>query len=68
MLGRGGWVFTRKFELDSVAYFLNFLWNFHQAPDVWSPEALLAEPLIDDVIVTVLRLLLVEQCHEDQSP
>ena len=68
MLGRGGWVFTRNFELDSVAYFFNFLWNFHQTPHVWSPETLLAEPLIHDSIVTMLRLLIVEQHHDDQSP
>ena len=67
-LGRGGWVFTRNFELDSVAYFLNFLWNFHQSPDIWSPGTLLAEPLVHDAVVAILRLLLVEQHHEARSP
>jgi meiotically up-regulated gene 157 (Mug157) protein len=33
-LGRGGWVWTRNFELDSVAYFFNFLWNYHQAAGI----------------------------------
>lgn len=67
-LGRGGWVFTRNFELDSVAYFFNFLWNFHQNPDIWAPKALLAESLVHDAVVTMLRLLVVEQHHEDRSP
>jgi hypothetical protein len=45
-LGRGGWVWTRNWELDSVAYFMNFLWNYHQTPAVWRPEALLLEPQV----------------------
>ncbi|WIA23260.1 hypothetical protein OEZ85_000031 [Tetradesmus obliquus] len=36
-LGRGGWVWTRNFELDSVAYFFNFLWNYRQTPSIWNP-------------------------------
>ena len=67
-LGRGGWVFTRNFELDSVAYFFNFLWNFHQSPDIWSGGTLLAEPLVHNAVITMLRLLLVEQYHEEKSP
>ncbi|KAF8070963.1 mug157-like protein [Scenedesmus sp. PABB004] len=67
-LGRGGWVWTRNFELDSVAYFFNFLWNYHQTPGVWAPGALLAEPLVHDAVVALLRLLQVEQHHEARSP
>jgi meiotically up-regulated gene 157 (Mug157) protein len=67
-LGRGGWVWTRNFELDSVAYFFNFLWNYHQSPAVWQPGPLLMEPLVHDAVVTMLRLLEVEQHHEQRSP
>jgi len=67
-LGRGGWVWTRNFELDSVAYFFNFIWNFHQTPTIWQPEQLLFEPLVHDAVVAMLKLLEVEQHHEKQSP
>eukprot|EP00879_Flechtneria_rotunda_P023909 GHRR01025321.1.p1 GENE.GHRR01025321.1~~GHRR01025321.1.p1 ORF type:complete len:482 (+),score=117.16 GHRR01025321.1:312-1757(+) len=67
-LGRGGWVWTRNFELDSVAYFFNFLWNYHQTAAVWSPEQLLAEPIVHDAVVTMLKVLDIEQHHEKRSP
>lgn len=67
-LGRGGWVWTRNFELDSVAYFMNFLWNYHQTPGIWSADRLLKEPVVHDAVVVLLKLLLVEQHHEEQSP
>lgn len=67
-LGRGGWVWTRNFELDSVAYYFNFLWNYHQADGIWSPGVLLQEPLVHDAVTTMLRLLEVEQHHEERSP
>jgi hypothetical protein len=28
VIGRGGWVATRHYELDSGAYYLNMLWNY----------------------------------------
>lgn len=31
-LGRGGWVATRNYELDSGAYFLQLLWNIYATP------------------------------------
>ena len=46
LAGRGGWVWTRNFELDSVAYFFNFLWNYHQTQGLWKPGALLAETTV----------------------
>ncbi|WIA43728.1 hypothetical protein OEZ86_010154 [Tetradesmus obliquus] len=67
-LGRGGWVWTRNFELDSVAYFFNFLWNYHQTPSIWHPAMLLAEPLVHDAVTTLLKLLEIEQRHEQRSP
>lgn len=32
-LGRGGWVATRNYELDSGAYFFNLLWNYYHTVD-----------------------------------
>jgi meiotically up-regulated gene 157 (Mug157) protein len=67
-LGRGGWVWTRNSELDSVAYYFNFLCNYHQTPNIWRPSALLFEPKVHDAVVTLLKLLEIEQHHEQQSP
>jgi meiotically up-regulated gene 157 (Mug157) protein len=43
------------------------MWNFFHTPDVWSPEDLLAEPLLHDAVVSMLRLLVIEQHHEELS-
>lgn len=37
-IGRGGWVATRNYELDSGAYFINMLWNYHTTPDLFASE------------------------------
>lgn len=37
-IGRGGWVATRNYELDSGAYFLNMLWNYCATPGLFAPE------------------------------
>jgi hypothetical protein len=66
--GRGGWVWTRNFELDSVAYFFNFLWNFYATPSIWRPEQLLGEALVHDAVVLMLKVLEIEQHHEEKSP
>lgn len=67
-LGRGGWVWTRNFELDSIAYFFNFLWNYHQTPSIWQPGKLLLEPAVHDAVVLLLKVLMIEQHHEQLSP
>jgi len=67
-LGRGGWVWNRNFELDSVAYFFNFLWNYHQTPSIWQPGQLLMEPAVHDAVVLLLKVLMIEQHHEQLSP
>jgi Metal-independent alpha-mannosidase (GH125) len=67
-LGRGGWVWTRNFELDSLAYFFNLLWNYHATPGLWRPGQLLEETIVHDAVVAALRVLEVEQHHEEQSP
>jgi meiotically up-regulated gene 157 (Mug157) protein len=67
-LGRGGWVWNRNFELDSVAYFFNFLWNYHQTASIWRPDKLLQEPTVHDAVVLLLKVLMIEQHHEQLSP
>jgi meiotically up-regulated gene 157 (Mug157) protein len=67
-LGRGGWVWNRNFELDSVAYFFNFLWNYHQTASIWRPDKLLQETAVHDAVVLLLKVLMIEQHHEQLSP
>lgn len=61
-------MWTRNFELDSLAYFLMYLWNYWTSPGLYRPEALLVEPLVHDAVVTVLKVLEIEQHHEERSP
>ena len=68
ILGRGGWVWTRNFELDSSAYYFNLLYNYYVTPGLWGPEQLLNETLVHDAVVTMLQTLLLEQDHERSSP
>lgn len=68
LLGRGGWVWNRNFELDSVAYYFNFLWNYHQTPSIWKPSELLQETAVHDAVVLLLKVLMIEQHHEQLSP
>jgi meiotically up-regulated gene 157 (Mug157) protein len=68
LLGRGGWVWNRNFELDSVAYYFNFLWNYHQTPSIWKPSELLQEAAVHDAVVLLLKVLMIEQHHEQLSP
>ncbi len=37
-IGRGGWVATRNYELDSGAYFINMLWNYYTTPGLFAAE------------------------------
>lgn len=37
-IGRGGWVATRNYELDSGAYFINMLWNYYTTPGLFAPD------------------------------
>lgn len=67
-LGRGGWVWNRNFELDSIAYFMNLLWNWFASDNIYAPEQLLQEPIIHDAVVLYLRVLQIEQHHTESSP
>lgn len=37
-IGRGGWVASRNYELDSGAYFINMLWNYYTTPGLFAAE------------------------------
>ena len=63
LLGRGGWVGVRNYELDSGAYFLNLLWNYAKTPGIYRPEVLLSEPIIYDAVELMVRTWIVEQRH-----
>ncbi len=68
LLGRGGWVATRNFELDSGAYFLNLLWNYYATPGIFRPETLIADPLVFDAVRLMIDTWTVETDHETASP
>jgi meiotically up-regulated gene 157 (Mug157) protein len=68
VIGRGGFVATRNYELDSGAYFLCHLYDYYMADDIYRPEALLVEPMIFEAVLLILETWIVEQHHEEQSP
>ncbi|KAG7364753.1 metal-independent alpha-mannosidase [Nitzschia inconspicua] len=68
VIGRGGFVATRNYELDSGAYFLSHLYDYYMAKDIYRPEALLAEPMIFEAVLLMVETWIVEQNHEEKSP
>ena len=68
VIGRGGFVSTKNYELDSGAYFLTQLYDYYVAEGLYRPQLLLAEPLIFDAVVLMVDTWIVEQHHEEQSP
>lgn len=68
VIGRGGWVATRNYELDSGAYFLSQIYDYYVADSLYKPEALLAEPLIFDSVMLMVNTWIIEQHHDDKSP
>lgn len=68
VLGRGGWVSTRNYELDSGAYFFTQLYDYYVADGLYKPELLLAEPMIFDAVNLMVDTWIVEQHHDAQSP
>lgn len=68
VIGRGGFVATRNYELDSGAYFLIHLYDYYMAEDIYRPEALLGEPMIFEAVLLMIETWIVEQHHEKQSP
>jgi meiotically up-regulated gene 157 (Mug157) protein len=68
VIGRGGWVSTRNYELDSGAYFLNMLWNYYATPGVRAPSQFLNESQIFDAAALLVDVWTREQKHESLSP
>ena len=68
VIGRGGWVDTRNYELDSGAYFMTQLYDYYVAEDLYRPEVLLQEPMIFDAIMLLIDTWIVEQHHDTASP
>lgn len=68
VIGRGGWVDTRNYEVDSGAYFFTQLYDYYVAENLYRPDALLEEPLIFDAVTLMVDTYIVEQHHETKSP
>ena len=68
VIGRGGFVATRNYELDSACYFLIHLYDYFMAQDIYRPEALLEEPIVFEAVMLMIDTWIVEQHHEELSP
>jgi uncharacterized protein len=68
VIGRGGWVDTRNYEVDSGAYFLTQLYDYYVAHHLYRPDVLLSEPMIFDAVMLMVQTYVVEQNHDTQSP
>lgn len=68
IIGRGGWVATRNYEVDSGAYFLTSLYDYYVVPDLFRPETLLQETVIFDAVNLLVDVYIVEQEHDTKSP
>jgi meiotically up-regulated gene 157 (Mug157) protein len=67
VIGRGGWVASRNYELDSGAYFLQQIYDYYVADGSYRPEALLEEPMIFNSVLLMIDTWIVEQNHETLS-
>lgn len=74
-IGRGGWVATRNYEVDSGAYFLNQIYDYYYyhnnrrtSSQSSSELNLLNEPAIRDAVELLVDTYIVEQNHEEKSP
>ncbi|KAG1657770.1 hypothetical protein FOA52_010141 [Chlamydomonas sp. UWO 241] len=57
--------------LDAVAgcgYFFTYLYNYFETPAIWAPDQLLGDALVHDAVVALLKVLVMEQHHEELSP
>ena len=66
VIGRGGWVATRNYELDSGAYFLNQLWDYY-AMDFRAAKRLYQDNTIVDAVKALVDMWTIEQNHDTQS-
>jgi meiotically up-regulated gene 157 (Mug157) protein len=68
VIGRGGYVASRNYELDSGAYFMTHLYDYYVAESIRRPEHLLEEPIILDAVMTMIDTWITEQRHDERSP
>lgn len=68
VMGRGGFVTTRNYELDSGAYFMNHLYDYYVTEGLYKPELLLQEPIIFQAVNLLVEIWIVEQHHDTESP
>jgi meiotically up-regulated gene 157 (Mug157) protein len=68
IIGRGGMVASRNYEVDSGAYFLTSLYDYYVVPGLYRPEALLEETMIFDAVNLLVDVYIVEQEHDTKSP
>jgi len=67
VIGRGGWVATRNYELDSGAYFLNQLWDYYQSDPGACARLLQRDTTILDAVTALVEVWTVEQNHDSDS-
>lgn len=68
VIGRGGFVATRNYALDSGAYFLCRLYDYYMTHQIYRPKILLEETLVFEAAMTMINTWIVEQRHDEQSP
>jgi uncharacterized protein len=68
VIGRGGWVDTRNYEVDSGAYFLTQLYDYYVTQHLYRPDVLLSQPMIFDAVMLMVQTYTVEQHHDTASP
>ncbi len=67
VIGRGGFVATRNYELDSGAYFLVLLYDYFVADNIYRPEVLLQEAMVFEAVMAMINVWIVEQRHDELS-
>jgi meiotically up-regulated gene 157 (Mug157) protein len=68
IIGRGGWVATRNYVLDSGAYFFSMLWTYYATLGVFGAERFLNETTLFDGAMLLVNTWILEQCHEERNP
>ena len=68
IIGRGGFVATRNYELDSGAYFFHFLYDYFFTEGIYRPDIVLQEIQIFEAVMVMVDVWIVEQHHDEQSP
>lgn len=65
-LGRGGWVGTRNYELDSGCFFISLLWDYYNSEE-YGVDLLIREPIIFDAVQDLVDMWIIEQNHDKLS-